>query len=174
MSDRSTADRHIARAAEQRARSPVLSQAGNEKYATGCGNLSMPSNHLDRQNKTQKLIKKNTNNIKNVIKNEHFSIGTINLQTAKEEFKLAEYVMHVKNNKFDICLFQETHKTGNDVIDFTDPVLKGWRVIYSGFKKKAQAGVAIVCAPHVTVEDEIFVKEGRIVAARVIVNGTKL
>ena len=49
MSDRSTADRHIARAAEQRARSPVLSQAGNEKYATGCGNLSMPSNHLDRQ-----------------------------------------------------------------------------------------------------------------------------
>jgi len=60
------------------------------------------------------------------------------------------------------------------VIDFTDPVLKGWRVIYSGFKKKAQAGVAIVCAPNVTVEDEIFVKEGRIVAARVIVNGTKL
>ena len=71
MSDRSTADRHIARAAEQRARSPVLSQAGNEKYATGCGNLSMPSNHLDRQNKTQKLIKKNTNNIKMLLRTNH-------------------------------------------------------------------------------------------------------
>ena len=49
-----------------------------------------------------------------------------------------------------------------------------WRVIHSGFKKKAQAGVAIVCAPHVTVEDEIFVQEWHIVGARVIVNGTKL
>ena len=101
MSDRSTVDCHIARAAEQRARSPVLSQAGNEKYATGCGNLSMPSNHLDRQNKTQKLIKKNTNNIKMLFKNKHFSVGTINLQTAKEDLKLAEYATHVKNNKFD-------------------------------------------------------------------------
>ena len=54
-------------------------------------------------------------------------------------------------------------------IDFEDPVLKVWRVIHSSFKRKAQTGVAIVCAPHVTVEDEIFVQEGR-----VIVNGTKL
>ena len=64
--------------------------------------------------------------------------------------------MHVKNNKNDICLFQETQKTGNGGIDFEDPVLKGWRVIYSGFKMKAQTGAEIVCAPHVTVEDEIF------------------
>ena len=34
--------------------------------------------------------------------------------------------------------------------------------------------MAIVCAPHVTIEDEIFVQEGRIVGACVIVNGTKL
>ena len=68
--------------------------------------------------------------------------------------------MHVKNNKNDICLLQETHKTGNGGIDFEDPVLKGWRVINSGFKKKAHAGVAIVCAPHVTVEDEIFFRKG--------------
>ena len=117
----------------------------------------MPSIHLDRLNKTQNQIKKNAK-IKTVIKNKQFSIGTINLRTAKEELKLAEYVMHVKNNKNDICLFQETHKTGNGGIDFEDPVLN----------------VAIVCAPHVTVEDEIFVQEGRIVGARVIVNGTKL
>ena len=53
-------------------------------------------------------------------------------------------------------------------------MLKGWRVIYSGFKKKAQAGVAIVLAPHVVLEDTIFVKEGRIIGVRVIVNGIKL
>ena len=173
MSGLSTGYRHVRRAGQQGTRPPVLSQAGVEKYATGCGNLSMPSIHLDRLNTTQNQIKKNAK-IKTVINNKQFSIGTINLRTAKEELKLAEYVMHVKNNKNDICLFQETHKTGNGGIDFEDPVLKGWRVIYSGFKKKAQAGVAIVCAPHVTVEDEIFVQEGRIVGARVIVNGTKL
>ena len=129
---------------------------------------------MAKGHKFQLQLSKENTKIRTVINNKQFSIGTINLQTAKEELKLAEYVMHVKNNKNDICLFQETHKTGNDVIDFEDPVLKGWRVIYSGFKKKAQAGVAIVCAPHVTVEDEIFVKEGRIVGARVTVNGTKL
>ena len=53
-------------------------------------------------------------------------------------------------------------------------MLKGWRVIPGGFKKKAQVGVAIVCAPHVTVEDEIFVQEGRIVGACIIINGTNL
>ena len=70
----------------------------------------------------QNQIKKNAK-IKTVINNKQFSIGTINLRTAKEELKLAKYVMHVKNNKNDICLFQETHKTGG--IDFEDPVLKG-------------------------------------------------
>ena len=52
-----------------------------------------------------------------------------------------------RETKNDICLFQETHKTGNGEIEFTDDVLKGWKVILSGFKKKAQAGVAIVLAP---------------------------
>ena len=53
-------------------------------------------------------------------------------------------------------------------------MLKGWKIIFSGFKKKAQAGVAIVLAPHVVLEDVIFVKEGRIVGVRVIVNGINL
>ena len=72
----------------------------------------MPSIHLDRLNTTQNQVKKNAK-IKTLINNKQFSIGTINLQTAKEDLKLAEYVMHVKNNKNDICFFQETHKTGN-------------------------------------------------------------
>ena len=153
--------------------SPVLSQAGVEKYATGCGKLSMPSKHLDRLTNTHNLNKKNTE-IKTVINTKKNSIGTLNLQTAKEELKLAECTMHVKNNNNDICLFQETHKTGNVEIEFTDDVLKGWKIIFSGFKKKAQAGVAIVLAPHVVLEDVIFVKEGRIVGVRVIVNGINL
>ena len=114
MSGLSTGYRHVRSAGQQGTRHPVLSQV--EKYTTGCGNLSIPSIHLDRLNKTQNQIKKYAK-IKTVINNKQFSMGTINLRTAKKELKLAEYVMRVKNNKNDICLFQETHKTGNGGID---------------------------------------------------------
>ena len=59
-------------------------------------------------------------------------------------------------------------------IEFDDPILKGWRVIYSGFKKKTQAGVGIILAPHVQLKDVIHAKKGRILGARVIINGIKL
>ena len=110
MSATCTNNRHIARAVEQGASSPVLSQAGVVKNSTGCGNLSLPSKHQNRLNKTPKLNKKNKQ-IKTIINTKQFSIGTINLQTAKEELQLAEYTLHVKNNKNDICFSQETHKT---------------------------------------------------------------
>ena len=125
MSATSTNNRHIARAVEQGASSPVLSQAGVVKNATGCGKLSLPSKDLNRLNKTPKLNKKNKQ-IKTIINTKQFSIGTINLQTAKEELQLAEYTLHVKNNKNDICLFQETHKTGSDELTFEDPVLESY------------------------------------------------
>ena len=153
MSGLSTGYRHVRRAGHQGTRPPVLSQAGVEKYATGCGNFSMPSIPLERLNTTQNQIKKNAK-IKTVNNKKQFSIGTINLRTAKKSYNLLNNAMHVKNIKNGVCLFQETHKTGNDGIDFEDPMLKGWRVIHSGLKKNAQAGVAIVCALHVTVEDE--------------------
>ena len=54
----------------------------------------MPSIHLDRLNTTQNQIKKIAK-IKTVINNKQFSIVNINLRTAKEELKLAVYVMHV-------------------------------------------------------------------------------
>ena len=59
-------------------------------------------------------------------------------------------------------------------VEFEDAVLKGWRVIYSGFKKKAQTGVGIILAPQVQLEDVIQVKEGRIIGARLVLIGTKL
>ena len=94
------------------------------------------------------------------------------MRTAKEELKLSEFVLQVKNNKNDICLFQETRINGDGEIEYDDPLLKGWQVLYSGFKKKSQAGVAIVLAPHVKVEDVLYIKSGRIIGARVVVRGT--
>ena len=59
MSATRTNNRHIARAVEQGASSPVLSQAGVVKNATGVGNFSLPSKHQNRLNKAPKLKKKN-------------------------------------------------------------------------------------------------------------------
>ena len=154
----------------QGARPPVGRQAGVEKHTTGCGRVSMPSNenhkrHYIMNNHHKKHQKKQTNNLK---------IGSINVQTAKEEVKLAEYIIHLKNIKQDICFFQETRICGNGELEFEDQALKGWKVLYSGFKKRIQAGVAIVLAPHIKVEDIMYVEDGRIIGARIIVNGLRL
>ena len=121
----------------------------------------------------QPKIEKTTNK-QNISQYNNIRIGTINVQTAKEEIKLAEYVTQVKELKQDICFFQETHKIGIGEVEFDDPSLKGWRVLYTGFKRKAQAGVAIVLAPHVILDDIMHVEQGRIIGARVRTNGLKL
>ena len=90
MSAKSTENRHLRRAGQQGARPSVLSQAEVEKYATGCGNLSLPSEHHCRQIKTQINQKKKNCKIKTIVGSNRFSIGTINVRTAKEELKLSE------------------------------------------------------------------------------------
>lgn len=104
----------------------------------------------------------------------HIHFGSINVRTAKCEMKLAEHVMHIKSLKHDICCIQETHIVGQGEVEFKDPDLKGWRIIYSGLKRKAQAGVAIVLAPHVKIVDIEYQIEGRLLLTRISVYGTKL
>ena len=164
------------RAGNQGARPPVGRQAGVEKYATGSGTVSIPSKHPPRHKKSTSHPQKDRNTIfrKEKRNQNRFRIGTINVQTAKEDIKLAEYVLHAKNIKQDVCCFQETHRTGNGNIEYDDPVLKGWKVIYSGFKRRSQAGVGVALAPRVTLVDVIYVEDGRIMCVCIIVNGIKL
>ena len=54
-----TGFRLVRRAGQQGTHPSGLSQAGVEKYATGCGKFSMPSKHLDRQNTNQINLNKN-------------------------------------------------------------------------------------------------------------------
>ena len=158
--------------------------------AAGCDNLSMSSNeHPNRllnsvtpspsdpqthvpTNQPSKTAEQNKRNKTKLFHN--VRIGTINVQTAKDEIKLAEYVIQVKSLKHDICFFQETHKIGSGEVEFDDPLLKGWRVLYTGFKRKAQAGAAIVLAPHVILDDIMDIELGRIIGARVRIRGLKL
>ena len=104
----------------------------------------------------------------------HVRIGSINTRTTKCESKLAECVIQIKRLKHDICCLQETHKIGYGEVEFDDSELKGWRVHYSGLKKKAAAGVAIVLAPHVKFIDVERYVEGRIILVRVTVHGIRL
>ena len=150
---------------------------------TGCDSLSLSSNkHLTRQTNSASFAPEvrrsdnvstfqptthnltSTTKIKNNNKTKLNSIriGTINVQTAKDEIKLAEYITQVKN------LQQETHKIG--IIELKDPALNGWKIVYSGFKRKAQAGVAIVLAPHAQIDDVLDVERGRILGARIILS----
>ena len=47
-------------------------------------------------------------------------------------------------------------------------------IVYSGFKRKAPSGVAIVLAPDVQLDGVLDVERGRILGASVILNGLKL
>lgn len=94
------------------------------------------------------------------------------LQKKTSSLQSTYYMQRI--SKKDVCCFQETHRTGNGDIEYDDPVLKGWKVIYSGFKRRSQAGVGVALAPHVTVVDVIYVEDGRIMCVCIIVNGIKL
>lgn len=68
---------------------------------------------------------------------------------------------------------QEVQQRSEGEICFDDNVLKGWHLVYNGMKV-AQAGVAIVLAPHIILLDVQHIKEGRLTMARVKVNRVKL
>ena len=55
-----------------------------------------------------------------------------------------------------------------------DPSISKWTYINSGFKKKAAAGIGIILSPQAKLIDHEIWIEGRIISARIIVNGIKL
>ena len=104
----------------------------------------------------------------------HIRIGSINVRTAKCESKLAEHVLHIQHLQHHVTCIQEARikSQGEIVFQKGDP-LHGWRVLHNGMKT-ANAGVAIVLAPHVILEDVEHIMDGRISAVRVEIYGVKL
>ena len=74
----------------------------------------------------------------------------------------------------DVLALQEVRRSGSGCLDFETEELLGWRLIWFGFKHKAQAGVAIVIAPHVELVECHNHLAGRIMSARIIVHGLHL
>lgn len=66
------------------------------------------------------------------------------------------------------------HFTGQGKSEFDDVVLKGWKVVYNGMKKKARVGVAIVLSPQVKLIDVHHCMKGRILMVRVHVQEVNL
>ena len=161
------------RAGYQGSRPSVRGQAEVEKYATGphyskVASFGRPA--INKRHEPNNVIKQN---IPKSTKNSLW-FGTINTQTTKDELKLVQCVMQCKHLKQDISFFQETHMIGHNTIQFQDNELKGWRFIYSGFKKKAQAGVGIALSPGAKIIDIDVIMEGRILFVRTIVKGIRL
>ena len=120
-------------------------------HETGCDSLSLSSNNIQLHETTSSDRSFSINNNKNKI-NVNFTdinISTLNIQTLKCDIKFANTIQEANNLKLDVLALQEVRRVGAGSMEFDSESLKGWQFVWSGFKRKAEAGVAFVLAPHV-------------------------
>ena len=160
MSDSSTNDRHIARAVQQGAPSPVLSQAGVVNNATGCDNSSLSSRMLPETTSSDLRFP----NKNNSVRYENISISTLNIKTLSCDVKLANTVQEAKNLGIDILALQEVRRRGDNDFTFESKGIEGWQFEWSGYKRKLEAGVAFILAPHVKLVGTHFHYNARILS----------
>ena len=79
--------------------------------------------------------------------------ATINVRTLQDDLKLALIVKAARDLQIDVLAMQEVRRTGAGVFIFDDDSLRGWKLVWSGHKRKHEHGVAILIAPHVKLED---------------------
>ena len=91
-----------------------------------------------------------------------WKFGTINVQSAKDDWRLENAIRHVANAKLSFCAFQEVRRpTGNTIISHKS---SRYEVHWSGYAAKSQAGVGI--AIKITPGIEIIEVEN--ISARII------
>ena len=59
---------------------------------------------------------------------------------------------------------QEVRRVGADSMVFSSESLEGWQFVWCGYKRKAEAGVAFILAPHVQLIDKQFHLDARILS----------
>ena len=85
--------------------------------------------------------------------------------------KLANAVQEAKNLGIDVLALQEVRRRGDDEFTFDSKGIEGWQFVWSGFKRKLEAGVAFILAPHVKLIGSHFHYNARILSVRVIIHG---
>ena len=164
------------RADYQGSRPSVLDQAEFDKYATGCDGLSPSTNSNGTRNQSEDcpLKRRRSRKRRREERTNNIRIATINVRTLQDELKVATAIQAAEKNQIDILALQEVRHTGCGCITFDDRSLKGWQMAWSGHAVKHIHGVAILCAPHVQVEEHQEHMPARILSVRVSVKGKKM
>ena len=156
-------------AGQQGSRPSVDRQAEVEKYVTGCDSLSLSS--------TSTLLQETTSSDRSFssktsyVRYEDINIATINIQTLLCDIKFANAIQEAKNLNLDILALQEVRRNGTGCLELESEGIMGWQFVWSGYKRKSEAGVAFILAPHVKLVDTHVHYDARILSVRVIVYG---
>ena len=167
-SAQSTGYRLVRRAGQQGTRPSVLSQAGVEKYATGCDSLSLSS---DSNLLLETTSSDRSFSTKPPVRFENINIATQNIRTLSCDVKLANSILEAKKLHLDVLALQEVRRHGTGTLEFDSGDIKGWQFVWSGFKRKSEAGVAFILAPHVKLIESHVHYDARILSVRVIIYG---
>ena len=155
-------------------RDTTLQYVPGRHRETGCDSLSLSSNKT-KLHETTSTDRSFSYNIKNKNKTNvnfvNINISTLNIRTLTCDIKFSNTIQEAQNLKLDVLALQEVRRVGTGSIDLDSGSLKGWQFIWSGFKRKAEAGVAFVLAPHVKLIDTHVHLEARILSVRVIIHG---
>ena len=142
--------------------------APGRHHETGCDNSSLSSNSILLPETTSSDQRFPT---KTSVRFENINIATLNIRTLSCDIKLANSIQEAKKLNIDILTLQEVRRLGNGTLDFDSGDIKGWQFVWSGFKRKAEAGVAFILAPHVKLVESHVHYDARILSARVIIYG---
>ena len=143
-------------------------QAEVEKYATGCDGLS-PFTSLNGTRTDVPSAKSLSTLSFSKIK-----VASINVRTLQDEMKLVTVIEAAKKCKIDVLAMQETRILGFDDSEYEDKSICGWKLVWSGLKRKKMFGVAILMAPHVRMINYTEHLRGRIISSTIYCKGLKL
>ena len=150
----------------QGSRPSAACQAEVEKF-TGCDGLSPSTRNgtRTRRRSTKSHSKLSYSEIK---------IATINVRTLGDDMKLTSVIQAAEKCKIDVLAMQETRRTGCDWTEFQDESIRGWKMVWTGCKRKKLHGVATLLAPHVQLESYTEHLPARILSTIIQCKGLKL
>ena len=107
--------------------------------------------------------------------NFHFwKIGQVNIRTGREDFRIEEAIRQMHRAKLSICCFQEVRRLNSgDLIHKVDN--QEYQLFYNGYKRKHEAGVAIVVKTDQNVQVlDVINTSARLMAMNIIFYGYKI
>ena len=147
----------------------ILQYAPGRHQETGCDSLSLSSNitKLQETTSSDRRFSSKTSNVRY----KNINIATINIRTLLCDIKFANTIQEAKKLNLDVLALQEVRRNGTGSMELDNEGVKGWQFVWSGFKRKSEAGVAFILAPHVKLIETHVHYDARILSVRVIIYG---